>query len=83
MDFREAKVGMEVLGKYACGQLRDWGDDENRMVPIDGCFEFEHDKCCITLPRVSSDPDLTPDEIDALEKAGWWFDGENGAWCHF
>lgn len=83
MDFCQARVAMDILQKYQCGQNRDWGDEENRKIPIDGTFEFEHDKCWITLPRITSDPKLTSEERQKLEDAGWFLDEENGAWCHF
>ena len=53
MDFREAKVAIDIMEKYQCGQLRDWGDEENRKLPIDGSFEFGHEQCWITLPRAN------------------------------
>lgn len=83
MDFREAQIGMEILGRYTCGQNRDWGDEENRKLPIQGTFDFEHDQCWISLPRADDDPDLTDDEKKRLEDAGWFFDDEVGAWSHF
>ncbi len=83
MTFQEARVAMGVLERYQCGQCQDWGSEENRKRPIEGIFEFEHDKCWITLPRASDDPEVTASEREALEGADWFFDDENGAWCHF
>lgn len=83
MDFREARIAMDILERYQCGDDRDWGDEENRQLPIDGTFEFEHDKCWITLSRTTDDPALTDDERGQMYGANWWFDEENGAWCHF
>jgi hypothetical protein len=83
MDFREARIAMSILERYQCGQNRDWGDEENRKLPIGGTFQFEHDKCWIALPRTTDDPDLADEERQQMEDAGWMFDEENGAWSHF
>jgi len=83
MDFHEAKVAIEVFENHTCGELRDWGDEENRKVPITGGFEFEHDQCWVSLPRTTDDPDLSDDERKRLEDAGWFFDDEVGSWSHF
>ena len=83
MDFREARIAMDILGRYECGQKRDWGNAENRKLPIDGSFSFEHDECWITLPRTVGDPNLTDEEARQLAGADWFFDDENGAWAHF
>jgi len=83
MNFDEARVGMEILGRYTCGQKRDWGDEENRQKMIDGSFEFGHEVCWISLPRTTNDPEITAEERRQLEDAGWFFDEENESWSHF
>jgi hypothetical protein len=83
MDFEDAKVAIEIFSKYTCGQNRDWGNEENRKIPIGGCFEFGHDQCWVSLPRTTDEPDLTPDEIKRLEDAGWFIDDDAGGWSHF
>jgi hypothetical protein len=83
MDFLDAKVAMDILKKYSCGQMRDWGDDDNRKIPITGTFEFGHEQCWISLPRASDSPVLLDSELRRLEDAGWFYDEEVGAWSHF
>jgi hypothetical protein len=83
MDFNDARVGIEILEKYSCGQNCDWGSEENRKKPITGNFEFGHDQCWITMFRTTSNPELTDDERKRLEDAKWFFDEENNAWSHY
>ena len=82
MNFGEARIAMDIFERYQCGQNRDWGDEENRRLPIEGRIEFGHEQCWISIPRTTSVPTLAADERQQLEEAGWFLDEENGAWSH-
>ena len=76
MTFEQAQVAIEILGKYTCGE-------ELNGEPITGDFEFAHDQCWVSLPRTTDEPELTAEEKERMESAGWFIDDEGGGWSHF
>ena len=79
MNFGDAEVAIEIFSRYACGAP----DPHDIREPLTGHFEFAHEKCWVSMYRTTSLPDLTDEEREQLDKAGWFIDEENDAWCHF
>jgi hypothetical protein len=75
MDFNEARTALDIFDRYAI-------NNEVDGLFLSGSIDAEHDKVWISLHRRPT-PELTGEETRDMEKAGWFFDEENDAWCHF
>jgi len=75
MNFRQMQTGLDVFGPHAINAEVDG-------IYLSGAIEAEHDQIWLSLHRRPT-PEFTPDETARLTNAGWFWDGENGAWSHF